>query len=91
MVSALNEMLLEGTWPNPSRGGPLAVHFALPNGAAAILELFDVAGRLVDSRAVGFLGEGSHRIETNPVPAGVYYMRLSQGSNVKVKRAIVLD
>lgn len=91
VVSSLHEMVLDGAWPNPSRGGPLSVHFALPNGSAATLELFDVAGRLVDSRAVGFLGHGSHRIETNPVPSGVYYMRLSQGSNVKVRRAVVLE
>jgi hypothetical protein len=28
------------------------VHFALPNGAAATLDVFDVAWRLVDSRDV---------------------------------------
>jgi hypothetical protein len=91
LVSSLNEIVLDGAWPNPSRGGPLAVHFALPNGSNATLDLFDVVGRLVDSRAVGLLGAGSHRIETKRVSAGVYYVRLSQGSDVKVKRAIVLE
>jgi hypothetical protein len=89
--SSVGGIVLDGAWPNPSRDGSFAVHFALPNNSAATFDLFDVAGRLVDSRPVGFMGAGSHHIETSQVQPGVYFLRLSQGSDVKLKRAVVLE
>jgi hypothetical protein len=91
LVSSVGGIVLDGAWPNPSRDGSFVVHFALPNNSAATFDLFDVAGRLVDSRQVGFMGAGSHHIETSQVQPGVYFLRLSQGSDVKVKRAVVLE
>ena len=59
------------------------VSFALLSAAPARLELIDIAGRRVTSQEVGSLGAGAHVLrldEGTPVPAGLYWLRLTQGS-----------
>ncbi|MCC6652123.1 MAG: hypothetical protein IT348_13305, partial [Candidatus Eisenbacteria bacterium] len=53
---------LRGFPSNPVTRSGLEVSFALPNGAPAVLDLLDVHGRSVRSRAVGSLGAGEHRV-----------------------------
>jgi hypothetical protein len=88
------QFALAGTLPNPSHDGRLLVHFALPGGAPASLELFDLAGRRIEARAVGALGAGRHAVELAPrrrLAAGVYLVRLTQGTVRRSVRAVVLD
>ena len=81
---------LDPVRPNPSRGGALTVHFSLPTDAPARLELLDVAGRRIASHDVGMgqhtldLGVGQH------LAPGLYLVRLTQGTNVRVARVAVL-
>ena len=86
---------LEAARPNPMAGSSrLAVSFALPVEAPASLELVDVRGRVIASRAVGALGAGRHRIELAPartLPAGIYLVRLTQGAHRRASRVVVLD
>ena len=83
---------LEGVRPNPARGGHLAVTFTLPTPAPARLELVDVGGRRVVSRAVGSMGAGRHAVElATGLRPGVYLVRLTQGAAVRVVRVAVLD
>jgi hypothetical protein len=92
-ASGSSGLVLHGTWPNPSRGGPWTVGFALPNASPAALDVVDVAGRLVASRAVEGLGAGRHQVEIgrgDRLPAGVYFLRLSQGQETRVTRAVLL-
>ena len=66
--------------------------FSLASGAPATLELFDIAGRRVLSRAVGALGAGDHVVGLGGdrhLPAGVYLLRLSQGTRSVSRRALV--
>jgi DNA-binding beta-propeller fold protein YncE len=86
--------VLEGPRPNPSVGGRMLVHFALPDGSPALLELFDLAGRRVAGRAVGGLGAGRHAVElapARPLAAGVYLLRLTRGAHTRSLRAVALD
>jgi hypothetical protein len=85
---------LEGVQPNPSRGERLRVSFVLPTAAAARLELLDVSGRRMVELKVGLLGEGRHTVDVakgRRLTPGIYLVRLSQGTNVRVARVAVLD
>jgi len=92
--SASPAFALEGVRPNPALGGRVLVHFTLPVGEPAELELFDVAGRRVAGREVGSLGPGRHVVDLaagGRVPPGIYLLRLMQGTNSRAVRAAMLD
>jgi trimeric autotransporter adhesin len=77
--------------PNPV-AGPLQVWLTLPSRDRATLELLDVAGRRVARREVGALGPGSHLVTLAAPPrAGLYFLRLAQGSRVLRTRVAVLQ
>jgi hypothetical protein len=83
---------IERLHPNPLEGQDLVVRFTLAGERTARLELFNVAGRRVAERAV--TGAGPHQVTLSPrgeLPSGIYLVRLSQGANVQVRRAVVLD
>jgi hypothetical protein len=91
-VPVLAQLALAGLRPNPATGANLQVAFTLPNSAPARLELLDIAGRRIAEREVGSLGAGSH-VEPlgagGRVPAGLYWLRLTQGGRALVTRAVV--
>jgi len=75
-----------------SEHGRAIFAFELPSGDPARLELFDLAGRSVWSRAVGSLGAGAHEIsaEDATLPSALYFARLTQGAEVRFARVMVL-
>lgn len=79
---------LRGFLRNPAPSDAL-LEFSLPDGAAARLDVFDVAGRTVASREVGSYGAGTHRItvpELRQAPAGLLFVRLTRDGNTLVAR-----
>ena len=85
---------LEGVRPNPTTGSGLNVAFALPTGNAARLELLDVSGRRVLAREVGSLGVGRHTVNLaagRAVAPGLYWVRLTQGTNQRTTRVAVVE
>jgi hypothetical protein len=79
--------------PNPSPTGRLVVAFSLPEMAKAHLELVDVSGRRVAWRDLSSVGVGRHTVtldEASGARAGVYLLRLWQGSASATRRVIVL-
>jgi hypothetical protein len=84
---------LSGARPNPAVA-PLVVAFALAGSEPARLDLRDIAGRGVLTREVGSLGAGAHVVnlaESRALPApGLYFLRLSQGADVRTARVVVL-
>jgi hypothetical protein len=83
---------LTGASPNPSEHG-VAVRFSLPGEQRATLELFDLRGRRIAAREVGSLGAGDHLVplsERGNLPAGVYLIRLTQGSRMLTAKACVV-
>jgi hypothetical protein len=85
---------LEGARPNPASRSGLHVAFALPTGVAARIELLDVSGRRVRVREVGPLGAGRHTVnlaEGRAVASGLYWVRLTQGTNRQTKRVAVIE
>jgi hypothetical protein len=92
-IVATHALSLAGARPNPARG-PLHVHFALPDGAPAALELLDVSGRRVTARDVGTLGAGRHAIhlgEGEAIRPGVYWLRLTHAGRSLTSKAVVID
>lgn len=84
-------LALQGAWPNPARDR-LSVAFTLEKDEPAILELFDMGGRLVSSRAVGGVGPGHHTFDLSDagLRSGIYVIRLTEGNRTRTARAVVL-
>jgi hypothetical protein len=83
---------LAGASPNPAEGA-LRVVFSLPAEGPAVLELFDLRGRLLARRDVGSLGAGEHRVvlhDGRNIGAGVYLVRLVRGGRVLTAKACVI-
>ena len=86
------ELALEGLRPNPA-AGELMASFTLPSGGSARLQLLDVTGRVWLAREVGSLGAGNHIVRLSgaaPVPAGMYWLRLTQGGRSLLARGVVI-
>jgi hypothetical protein len=82
-----------GRLPNPIVGGRLTVNFGLPSAEHATLEMLDVSGRAVARQDVGALGAGGHAVTLGdgaPLPAGMYFVRLTQGRHIATARVSVL-
>jgi hypothetical protein len=66
--------------PN-TRRGEISITFALASNEPARLDVVDVQGRLVLSRAVGAMGDGVHTVvftRAADLGSGVYFARLAQ-------------
>jgi hypothetical protein len=85
---------LEPVHPNPARGPSVTIQFTLPSDGPAKLEMLDVSGRRVASRDVGVFGAGRHAVDLRSdraLPAGLYLVRLTQGSNARVTRVAIVN
>jgi hypothetical protein len=79
--------------PNPARG-PIIATVELPGAGSARLELVDATGRLVDSREFELQAQARGEVQLNEgrtLPAGVYWLRLTQGGRVASKKAVLLE
>jgi hypothetical protein len=77
---------------NPAARG-LSVDLSLPDGGPARLDVLDIAGRRVISRAVGELGAGDHSVvlaAPGALTPGMYVLRLTRGGDVRVARVAVI-
>jgi len=82
--------------PNPARG-EARIRFALPVGAAATVEIYDVRGRRVATLEDGDFPAGSHSVGWNgvddagrEVPAGVYFYRLTTPTSTVTRKLVLL-
>jgi hypothetical protein len=90
--SAVEELRLLGTYPNPARSRA-TVRFAVPEGAGedVTLRLYDVLGRQVRTvRAGAKPGRHTLRLETAGLSSGVYVLRLAAGGAVKTRKLTVV-
>ncbi len=77
---------------NPTRGA-FRLAFSLADARGARLELFDVAGRRLEQRALDALGSGRHTLDVGQDAdgAGVYFARLTQGDRTARLRLVRVD
>ena len=84
------ELALSLAGPNPvGRGG--AVAFALPEGGAVTVSVFDLLGREVARLVDGEMPAGRHQaaLDAGALPSGVYVVRLVAGGEVRTQRVTV--
>ena len=83
---------LRGIAPNPSAGDAV-VSFSLASAEPATLEVYDLGGRLVLTRVVESPGARTHTVRLGvdgALPAGVYTVRLRQGTLAASARAVFI-
>ena len=82
---------LEQNYPNPFNGSTV-VTFRLPGAGRVRLEVFDIAGRSVQTLANEYRSAGVHTIRWEPraLPSGSYFLRLSDGMSQSVLRCCLL-
>ena len=78
--------------PNPAKG-PIVAIVELPGAGPARLDLVDAAGRRLEAREFDFPGQarGSVRFDgEDKLPAGIYWLRLTQAGRVASRKVVVL-
>jgi len=80
-----------GVWPNPVQAGS-RVSFELPRATDARLTLYDVRGRKVKTLLDGQAAAGPHELalDTERLPAGVYFLRLETREGARNARVVYL-
>jgi hypothetical protein len=86
---------LDPVRPNPTRGSQLVARFSLSSSNSARLELLDVGGRRVIARELGRLTAGHHHHfelrEADRLAPGLYLLRLTQGTESRIRRVVLTD
>jgi len=82
---------LRGNYPNPFNA-ITTIEYELKENSAITLSIFDIDGREVDVIVNDYQFAGEHSIVWNSqnVPSGIYFIRLSSREFVQTKKAILL-
>ena len=86
-------LAMRGVYPNPTDGSNAFLSFTLPYAEAATVEVFDLSGRLVDSRRLPGLAAASHVIPFALWPSarsGVYLVRITQRGQSLTSRVSIV-
>lgn len=88
---APTEFRLQQNYPNPFNP-ETNIMFSLAKGSLVEIEIYDAAGRLVNSLVNRFMPAGNHsiKLDGSALTSGVYFYRLSAGSFTDVKKMILL-
>ncbi len=87
-------LALEGARPNPASLGRVAIAFTLPSDGPARMDLYDLAGRRVRSRAIEPATAGRHVLDLaagDRLAPGVYFVKLTQDGESRAVRMVVTD
>ncbi len=78
-------------YPNPSRGNTI-INYQLPKASDVRLQIFNIAGQLVNTFEQGNQPAGHHSVYWNAgdQSAGVYFYRLRAGSFLATKKMVVI-
>lgn len=89
-VKSLRAVLLQNQ-PNPFHGSTV-IGYSLPLAELITLEVYDIAGRLVESLVDERQEPGVHQVrwDTEDRASGIYFCRLQAGQYTSVKKAVLL-
>jgi hypothetical protein len=73
-----------------SSAGHVEIRFNLPACTGGSLKIYDASGVLVETLVDGSVHPGDHRLIWNGTP-GVYFVLLKIGSNILVRKAVILE
>src|SRR5262245_30281030 len=75
--------------PNPA-SGLFSVSATMPDDRPAMLEVFDLAGRVSEAREVRGVGERGLTLDASNLTPGVHWMRLTHPAGIRTARIIVV-
>ena len=75
-------------FPNPASGGTVTASFVLPGEGAGLLQVFDLAGRVVAQRTAAS-GEQQMVLDVSSLAPGVYFTRLAFGGESATARMVI--
>ncbi len=88
-------LLLEPLWPNPA-DGPTRIAFQMESGAQVQADVHDASGRRIRHLGTHAAEGGRHELlwdlrmdRGERAPAGVYFVRVSDGTTVKTKSVVL--
>lgn len=86
----VRQLELLGSFPNPARGHT-TIRFAVPDGQAVTLRIYDVLGREVRT-LLREQTEGRHEqtIDLSGLPSGTYFLRLSTEEQTRTEKLTVM-
>ena len=86
-----NEFILEQNYPNPFNPST-TIQFSLPQNSYVTLEVFNTLGERVGVLASEELSAGSYNYswDASYLSSGVYFYKLTSGSFVQIKKAVLL-
>ena len=86
-----SEFALEQNHPNPFNPST-SINFNIPVSAQVTLKVFDVSGKEVANLVDNYLEAGRHSInfDASSLSSGVYYYKLASGSNVSMKKMLLI-
>ena len=77
--------------PNPMSSNAV-VTFVAEKSAAYVLNLADVTGKIISTRKIeAKAGENTTNIERNNLPAGVYFLSLSDGQSLVTRKFSIIE
>jgi len=84
------------TAPNPFRE-QTRIEFSLEKASSIVLDIYSVDGSLVSRLADGYFDKGTHNIswggidpEGRTLPAGIYFLRISDGESAITRKVVLL-
>ena len=92
-----DEFILPGSYsfihayPNPFNPTTM-IQYTLKSKGPAMIQIFDVNGRLIETLVDGIIQAGAHDIQWNAgqQPSGVYFVKLTYGNKIKTQKIMLL-
>jgi hypothetical protein len=82
---------LSPNYPNPFNSST-TIEYTLPQEANAIIEIYDILGRKVETLVSGKQQAGSHSIvwDAGDTPSGIYFYRIEAGEYSQAQKCVLL-
>jgi hypothetical protein len=89
--AAPGEFRLDRNFPNPFNPSTL-ISFSLPGASDAIVEIYSTTGERIAILFDGYLPQGAHAVrwDASGLSGGVYFCRLSAGTNTATQKLLLV-
>jgi hypothetical protein len=86
-----DKVILTQNYPNPFNAQTI-IKYSLPISSDVLIDIFDIAGRKLETLLSGHQEAGDHSIvwDAGQRPSGAYFYRIKAGNTVKTEKCILL-